>query len=77
MSVSVPRAKRIPQWKIEEVEYLTKLFRRYPVFAIADLTGFPTSQLQMLRKKLHKKVIIRVSKNKLILRALRNAGIDT
>ncbi len=77
MSMSVPRAKRIPQWKIEEVEYLTKLFKQYPVFAVADLTGFPTNQLQKLRKKLHKKIVMRVSKNKLILRAMRNAGIDT
>ncbi len=78
MSVtSVPRAKRIPQWKIEEVEYLTKLFKTYPVFAIADLTGFPTNQLQKLRKKLGKKIVFRVSKNKLILRALKAAGFDT
>ncbi len=73
---AVPRAKRIPRWKIEEVEYLTKLFKTYPVFAIADLTGFPTSQLQKLRKKLAGKVLFRVSKNKLILRALKNAGFD-
>jgi large subunit ribosomal protein L10 len=74
---AVPRAKRIPRWKIEEVEYLTKLFKTYPVFAIADLTGFPTSQLQKLRKRLAGKVLFRVSKNKLILRALKNAGFDT
>ncbi len=76
MSLSVPHAKRIPKWKIEEVEYLTRLFKEYPVFAIADLTGFPTNQLQKLRKKLHKKMVFRVSKNRLILRALKNAGID-
>ncbi len=77
MGLAVPRAKRIPKWKIEEVEYLTKLFKEYPVFAVADLTGFPTNQLQKLRKKLHKKMVFRVSKNNLILRAMRNAGIDT
>ncbi|ADI32470.1 50S ribosomal protein L10 [Staphylothermus hellenicus] len=76
-ATAVPRAKRIPQWKIEEVKYLTNLFKSYPVFVIADLTGFPTNQLQKLRKKLSKKVLFRVSKNKLILRALKNAGIDT
>ncbi|OYT39765.1 MAG: 50S ribosomal protein L10 [Desulfurococcales archaeon ex4484_58] len=78
MSVSVvPRAKRIPKWKIEEVEYLTKLFKTYPVFVIADLTGYPTNQLQRLRKKLDKKVVFRVSKNKLIMLAMKKAGIDT
>ncbi len=76
MAMSVPRAKRIPQWKIEEVEYLTKLFKQYPVFALADLTGFPTNQLQKLRKKLSKKMVLRVSKNRLILRAMKNAGLD-
>jgi len=77
MASTVPRAKRIPKWKIEEVEYLTKLFKEYPVFLIADLQGYPTNQLQKLRKKLSKKVVFRVSKNKLILLAMKKAGIDT
>ncbi len=77
MSSTIPRAKRIPKWKIEEVEYLTKLFKEYPVFVIADLLGFPTNQLQRLRKKLDKKVVFKVSKNKLILLAMKKAGLDT
>ncbi|MEM1921530.1 MAG: 50S ribosomal protein L10 [Desulfurococcaceae archaeon] len=69
--------RKIPQWKIEEVEYLTKLFREYPVFAIADITGFPTKHLQILRKKLSGRVVFRVSRNKLVLIAMKRAGIDT
>ncbi len=73
---AVPHAKRIPEWKIREVEELTRLFKKYKVFAIADLTGLPTSQLQRIRKKLRKKVVFKVSKNTLVKRALRNAGIE-
>ncbi len=77
MSSAVPRAKTIPKWKIEEVEHLAKLFKEYPVFIIADLTGYPTNQLQRLRKKLRKKAVFKVSKNKLVLLAMKKAGIDT
>ncbi len=73
---SVPHAKRIPEWKIREVEELARLFKHYKVFAIADLTGFPTSQLQRIRKKLMKKAVFHVSKNTLVKRALKKAGID-
>ncbi|MET1160605.1 MAG: 50S ribosomal protein L10 [Thermoprotei archaeon] len=77
MCATITRARKIPQWKIEEVEELSKLFREYPVFLIADLQGFPTNQLQRLRKKLRKYAIFRVSKNKLILLAMKKAGLDT
>ncbi len=75
-ATAVPRAKRIPEWKIKEVEYLASLFKQYPVFLIADIQGFPTNHLQKLRKKLAKVAVFRVSKNKLILRALKKAGLD-
>ncbi|RLG84577.1 MAG: 50S ribosomal protein L10 [Thermoprotei archaeon] len=71
----VPRAERIPEWKIKEVEELTNLFKQYKVFAIADLQGLPTAQLQQIRKRLRGKVYFRVSKNTLVKKALEKIGI--
>ncbi|RLG79663.1 MAG: 50S ribosomal protein L10 [Thermoprotei archaeon] len=76
MTSTIMYARRIPKWKIEEVEELYKLFKGYPAFIIADLQGFPTNQLQRLRKKLRKHAVFRVSKNKLILLAMKKAGIN-
>jgi len=77
MAISYMKHRKIPQWKIEEVEYLAKMFKEYPVFLIADLQGYPANQLQRLRKKLSKHMLFKVSKNKLILLALKKAGFDT
>lgn len=60
------RVRKIPEWKIKEVEFLADLLRKYYVVAIADLTKLPTAQLQQIRKALRKKVFMRVSKNTLM-----------
>ena len=70
------REKPIPEWKIKTVMELSELFRKYPVAAIADLTGTPTFVVQKLRKKLWRKYPMRVAKKNLILRAMKEAGMD-
>ncbi len=72
----VPRAEKIPEWKIKEVETLVNLFKQYKVFALAHLEGLPTAQLQQIKKKLRKKVYFRVSKNTLVKIALKRIGIE-
>jgi len=69
-------AREVPEWKAKIVEELTKLLREYRVFAISDLTGIPANHVQMLRKKLHGKAVVKVVKPRLLAIALRNAGID-
>ncbi len=72
----VPKASRIPEWKIREVEELVDLIKRHKVIGIADLQGLPTAELQRIKKKLLKKVVFRVTKNTLFKIALKKAGID-
>lgn len=64
------RARRIPKWKIKEVEYLANLLRKYRVIAIADLTKLPSAQLQEIRKALRNKAYMRVTKNTLMAKAI-------
>ncbi len=71
------KRREIPEWKKKVVEELEELFRKYPVVGIADLTGMPTKQLQLIRKKFRKQIIFRVAKKNLILLAAEKAGIDT
>ncbi|MEM4431860.1 MAG: 50S ribosomal protein L10 [Desulfurococcaceae archaeon] len=73
----VAKTRRIPSWKLEEVEELTKLFREHKVFLIADLTGVPANVLQKLRRSLSSIATFRVSKNKLLTIAMKKAGIET
>ncbi len=72
----VPRASRIPEWKIREVEELVDLIKSHRVIGIAELQGLPTAQLQAIKKRLRKKVTFRVTKNTLFKIALRKVGID-
>jgi len=64
------RARRIPEWKRKEVEYLVDLLKKYKVIAIADLTKLPSAQLQEIRKALRTRVYMRVSKNTLMAKAI-------
>ncbi|BES80616.1 50S ribosomal protein L10 [Pyrodictium abyssi] len=80
MSVVQARARRIPEWKIKEVEELAELAKNYRVVAIVDLSKTPTAQLQRIRRKIERKfgdkVVLRVAKNTLFKLALKKAGVD-
>ena len=66
-----------PEWKKQLVKELAELVRKYPVIGIADLTGMPTAQLQKIRRKFRKKILFKVVKKRLFLKALEEAGIDS
>ncbi|MCE4611802.1 MAG: 50S ribosomal protein L10 [Desulfurococcales archaeon] len=70
------REKPIPEWKIKVVEELADLFTKHPVVAIADVSSTPTFVIQKVRKKLWRKYVMRVAKKRLIMRALKKAGIE-
>ncbi|MEB3860856.1 MAG: 50S ribosomal protein L10 [Desulfurococcales archaeon] len=74
--LDIKRERRIPEWKRRVVEELVDLFKKYPVVGIADLTGMPTKQLQLIRKKFRKQIVFKVAKKNLILRAVEEAGLD-
>ncbi len=68
-------AKHSMEWKKSESASITELAKRYPVVAVANLSGFPASQFQELKKKLRGKAMLRVSKMRVIKRALGDAGM--
>ncbi len=80
MSIAVTRTRRIPEWKIREVNMLTELISKYPVILVVDLTRMPTSQLQKLKKKIERifgdSVVLKVTKNTLFSMAMAKAGHD-
>ena len=57
---------RINEAKRKQVEKLKELFRKYPVIGVADLTSLPSRQLQSIRKKLKKELLIRNFKKRFI-----------
>ncbi len=56
--------------KAEAVKQLKTLLPKYRTIALADLRNLPTSQLNRIRKKIREHVLIKSSKNTLLLRAL-------
>ena len=79
-AVAATRARRIPEWKVQEVRELTELAKTYRTIVIVDLTKTPTAQLQRIKRKLERKlggkIVMRVAKNTLMRLALKNAGKD-
>ncbi len=61
------------QWKQSQVQELTSLLNNYDVVALADLNEFPTSLFQQVRKKLNGKAEFRVSKTRILQKALENS----
>ncbi len=60
----------IPVWKKKEVERLIELLKESPVIAVVDIEGIPALQLQQMRAKLRDTLVLTVSRNTLIQRAL-------
>ena len=69
--------RKIPKWKIEEVEELTQKLKEYHTVVIANIEKFPADKLHDIRKKLRGKAEIKVTKNTLFELALKKAGLDT
>ncbi len=65
---------KVPQWKIEAVEELKRVFQKYPVVGIAGFRGVPSSQFQTIRREMKDDVRMRVVKNTLLRLALESLG---
>lgn len=63
-----------PKWKVQTVEELRNLFKRYPVVAVVGFRGVPSNQMQRIRREFRGKALIKVVKNTLIEKALE--GLD-
>ena len=60
----------VSQVKKDEVLLLKELFKKYNVISIGDLTSLPSKQLQEIRSKLKKNLLIKVSKKRIIKKAV-------
>jgi large subunit ribosomal protein L10 len=64
------KKKQIPQWKLEEINILIDLFRKYKNVAVIEVGHIHDIQIQSTRKILRGKAIFRMSKRSLQLRAI-------
>ncbi len=64
-------------WKKKQLADTTALFKKYPVIAIASLERFPASLFQVLRKKLVGKAVVKVTKTKIVGKALKESGLKS
>ena len=56
--------------KEKQLSEIKELLQQYPVIAIADINMFPAALFQQVRKKLHGKAVIKVSKTRVIKKAM-------
>ncbi|MEM4244933.1 MAG: 50S ribosomal protein L10 [Candidatus Nanoarchaeia archaeon] len=62
--------RNIPKWKKDEVKEIKKLITEYPYFGIVDLENLPALQFQRMRINLEGKILVKVTKKRLIKIAL-------
>lgn len=68
--------KHIRKWKEESYVEIKQLVDKYPVVAIASLEGFPANLFSELRKKLANKAVVKVSKTRVVQKALQESNIS-
>lgn len=59
-----------PEWKVQTVEEILRLFKTHSTIAIVGFRGVPSNQMQRIRRELRDKALIRVVKNSLVEKAL-------
>jgi large subunit ribosomal protein L10 len=66
----VIKKKQIPQWKLDEVNHLIDLFKKYKNVAVIDVHHLNDKQIQETRKLLRGNAVIRMSKKNVQIRAI-------
>lgn len=66
----------IPKWKKDEIRNIKTNVRDYPVVGLVGIHGLPSKQFQQMRSSIRDSVLIKVSKNSLITRALDECSGD-
>lgn len=67
----------VAEKKIKEVKNISELIQNNKVIGIANIRGIPAKQLQQMRASLRGKVNFRITKNRLLFRALKEANQST
>jgi len=66
----------IPQQKKDEIEEIKAKIGQYSVVGLVGIHGMPSKQFQQMRSSIRDSVLIKVSKNSLITRALNECSED-
>jgi large subunit ribosomal protein L10 len=61
---------KIPKWKKDEVKDIKRLITEYPYFGVVDLENLPALQFQRMRNSLEGKIVVKVSKKRLMKLAI-------
>ena len=69
--------KHIPQWKLNEVNDLIKLFNQFDNVAVIQVSKMSDKQVQDMRKTLRGEAVIKMSKKNLQVRAIEQVIKDT
>jgi len=64
------RKKHVPQWKLDEVDYLIELSNQYKNIMVLKVANLNDKQVQDIRKFIRGKAIIKMSKKNLQIRAI-------
>lgn len=67
---NVRKTETVPEWKQSEVDELVDFLERYDAVGVVGVTGIPSRQLQAMRRELHGKAEVRMSRNTLMTRAV-------
>lgn len=65
-------AKKVASKKVETVKEFTELAKEYPIVGIVNMENLPAKQLQRMRQNLEGKVIIKMTKKRLMKHILEN-----
>ncbi|MGQ9719942.1 MAG: 50S ribosomal protein L10 [Candidatus Jordarchaeum sp.] len=65
------KGRPVPEYKVERKEEIKELLEKYNVIGLSNMEGIGAKQLQGLRKKLKDTALIKMEKNTLITRSLR------
>jgi len=66
----------IPQWKVDEVADIKRLIKEHNIFGLAKIRGISSSQIQKIRQETRGDLGIKVARNNLLRRALRDMDHD-
>jgi len=69
-------ATHTKKWKAAQVQELQQLADQYSIISIASLQNFPGALAKQLRKKLQGKAVIKVTKTRILKKALENSKHD-
>ena len=64
----------VAQHKKDTVKEFSKLLDEYPIIGIVNMQNLPTKQLQKMREKLRDKVVLKMTKRRLLNIAIDNCS---